>query len=354
VSGRTTSAAAAAAALLITAGPAPAAAGYAAQLAVAAPPLPAPAAAALPPLDANTSLLVVSPHPDDETLCCAGVLERVARAGGRVSVVWITSGDASELSLLLDEKSLLMTAAAARELAERRMREARAATALLGVPAAGKLFLGYPDRGVAALLGAHYRVPYRSRFTAAAAVPYAGAVFPGHPYTGASLERDFAAILARVRPTLVLAPSPRDSHPDHSAAGLLTLRALARLDELSAVRLWIVHGGEGWPAPRGLYPGLPLTPAPRAAGVPVAPFALEPLEEDTQLAALRAYETQLRTLAPFLLAFVRTTELFSAAPAGVPLTGGRAAASPRASDPARPRSSRAADRAMPAAASSGG
>jgi LmbE family N-acetylglucosaminyl deacetylase len=347
-------AALATAALLAAAQPAPAAAGYAAQLAVAAPPIPAPAAARLPPLDAHTSLLVVAPHPDDETLCCAGVLERVAHAGGRVAVVWITSGDASELSLLLLEKSPLLTAAGARELAERRMREARAATAQLGVPAAGQLFLGYPDRGVATLLAAHYSVPYRSHFTAAAAVPYAAAAFPGHPYTGQSLEADFAAVLARVHPTLVLAPSPRDRHPDHSAAGVLTLRVLGRRGELAALRLWIVHGGEGWPSPRGLYPGLPLTPAPSAAGEPAAAFALAPAEEDTQLAALRAYGTQMRSLAPFLLAFVRTTELFSAAPAGASLTAAPAAASPRASGPALPRSSRAADRARPAAASSGG
>jgi LmbE family N-acetylglucosaminyl deacetylase len=351
---RRPTAAAATAVLLVLTAPVPVAAGCAAQLAVAPPPAPVPAAARLPPLDAHTSLLIVAPHPDDETLCCAGVLERVAHAGGRVSVVWITSGDASELSLLLVDRSLFMTAAAARELAERRMREARAATALLGVPASGQLFLGYPDRGIEVLLGAHRRVPYRARFTGAAAVPYPDAVFPGHPYTGQSLEEDFAAILARVRPTLVLAPSPRDRHPDHSAAGRLALRTLGRLGELAAVRLWIVHGGEGWPSPRGLYPGLPLTPPPCSLSEPAAAFALEPAEEDVQLAALRAYDTQMQNLAPFLLAFVRTTELFSAAPAEASLTAVRAGASPRASDPAPPRSSRAADRATPAAASNGG
>jgi hypothetical protein len=42
------------------------------------------------------------------------------------------------------------------------------------------------------------------------------------------------------------------------------------------------------------------------------PFLLAPAEEDRKLTALKAYETQMRVLAPFLLAFVRTTELFSA------------------------------------------
>jgi LmbE family N-acetylglucosaminyl deacetylase len=271
-------------------------------------------AAALPPLDASTTLLVVAPHPDDETLCCAGVIERVVHAGGRASVVWITSGDASELDLLFVEKSLFVRPAKLRDLAVRRMQEARAATARLGVSAAGQLFLGYPDRGLMRLLTDHQATAYTSPFTATATVPYPEAVSFGHAYTGESLEQDFTAVLDRLHPNLVLTASPRDSHTDHAAAGLLTLRVMSRRGELAAVRLWIVHGGEGWPAPRELSPGLPLTPAPRLAGVALAPFDLTPAEEDGKLAALRAYDTQMRTLAPFLLAFVRATESFSAAP----------------------------------------
>jgi len=37
-----------------------------------------------PKFDSTTSLLVVAPHPDDETLCCAGVIQRVNAAGGKV------------------------------------------------------------------------------------------------------------------------------------------------------------------------------------------------------------------------------------------------------------------------------
>ncbi len=153
-----------------------------------------------------------------------------------------------------------------------------------------------PDRGVLKLLTSNRTHAYTSGFTGATAVPYPDALFPGHPYTGESLERDFAAVLARVAPTLVLAPTPRDAHPDHRAAGLLASAAVARLAGGAQLRFWIVHGGEGWPSPRGLEPGLPLTPAPRIRGVTPAVFALEPAEEDRKLAALRAYDTQLRTL----------------------------------------------------------
>ena len=116
-------------------------------------------------------------------------------------------------------------------------------------------------------------------------------------------------MLARVKPTLILAPSPLDSHPDHRAAGLLTIAATAGAAPLA--RYWIVHGGEGWPSPRALLEGVPLTPAPLGARLEPRPFALTPTEEDEKLAALRAYHTQMRLMDTFLLSFVRTTELFS-------------------------------------------
>jgi LmbE family N-acetylglucosaminyl deacetylase len=278
------------------------------------------AAPPLPRLDADTSLLVVAPHPDDETLCCAGLIQRVLGAGGSVSIVWITSGDGSALATILIAHRLLPDAAAARTLGERRMAEARAAVTVLGVPAARQLFLGYPDGGVLRLLSDYRTRPWRSGYTDSAVVPYQDALFPGHPYTGESLERDFAAVLARVAPTLILAPSLADSHPDHRAAGLLTLSALQQPGAPAApVWYWIVHGGEGWPGPRELMPGVPLTPAPRLRGVTSASFALTFTEEDRKLAAVRAYHTQLEVLAPLLLAFVRSNELFAAAPGSTAL-----------------------------------
>jgi LmbE family N-acetylglucosaminyl deacetylase len=291
-------------------------------VAAAAAPAVATYAAPLPPIDAATSLLVVAPHPDDETLCCAGIMQRVVQAGGRTSVVWLTSGDAERLGLWLFEGAFFGSPARARQLGEQRMAEARAATAVLGLREGGQLFLGYPDGGLAGLLGANRAAAYTSRSTGAAAVPYSDTLFPGHPYSGESLERDFAAVLERTRPTLIPAPSPRDEHPDHRAAGLLTIAVSERRGELPRVRYWIVHGGEGWPSPRELMPGVPLTAAPLAGALAPTTFALTPAEEDRKLQALRTYATQMREMAPFLLAFVRTDELF------YPLAGPRVPAAP--------------------------
>ena len=42
-------------------------------------------------------------------------------------------------------------------------------------------------------------------------------------------------------------------------------------------------------------------------------FALTPAEEDRKQQAIEAYATQMRIIAPFLLSFVRSSELFTTA-----------------------------------------
>jgi LmbE family N-acetylglucosaminyl deacetylase len=269
-----------------------------------------PTPATFPPVNSSTSLLVVAPHPDDESLCCAGVIQRVLRSGGRVSIVWLTSGDGSELDLLVVEKSLFIRPQKLRDLAVRRMRESRQAASILGVSRERTYFLGYPDRGIFPIITDYYTVPYRSRFTAAASVPYHEALMPGHAYTGQNLERDFDTVLDRTHPTLVLAPSPRDAHPDHRASGILALRALARRNQLSRMRYWIVHGGEFWPMPRGLEPDLEMNAPPLAHGLSQIAFKLEPIERQRKSEAIGAYRTQMEVMSSFLLSFVRASELY--------------------------------------------
>jgi hypothetical protein len=51
---------------------------------------------ALPPfraITASDTVLVVAPHPDDESLCCGGLIHTARSAGARVAIVWITNGD---------------------------------------------------------------------------------------------------------------------------------------------------------------------------------------------------------------------------------------------------------------------
>jgi len=259
-------------------------------------------------------LLVVAPHPDDESLCCAGAIARARASGARVALVWITSGDAFELDAHVVEHRLLTKHKDLLGLARLRMQEASRVAELLGIAPQERFFLGYPDRGVTKLLHENFDVAYQSPHTGAAAVPYPQALAVGTAYTGANLERDFTAVVERVQPTWILAPSPLDEHEDHRATGELVIRTLAAVQQPVRVRYWIVHGGFDWPRPRGLHPDASLLPPRRARDLPWISFALSGTERVLKASAIRLYATQMRLTSSFMLSFVKRNEIYSAVP----------------------------------------
>jgi LmbE family N-acetylglucosaminyl deacetylase len=272
-----------------------------------------PVAPALPLMRAPAAgerLLIVSPHPDDESLCCAGLIQRAAAAGASVAVVWVTAGDAFELDALLVEHALAPDSGTMLRLGRQRLREAHAAADLLGVPHNLQFVLGYPDRGLRALLGGFYRRPYRSSYTAGTHVRYAGALSPDAPFTGESLEHDLEQVLERYRPTMVLAAAPEDLHPDHAASGEFVRRLLEQRGQLPLLRYWIVHARH-WPRPYGLHPQLPLLPPAPAAGRSWQALPLDERARDRKLAAIREHHSQMQIMAPLLEAFVRADEIFA-------------------------------------------
>jgi LmbE family N-acetylglucosaminyl deacetylase len=273
-------------------------------------------AAAFGQFDRDDVLLVVAPHPDDETLCCAGAIQRARSAGARVAIVWITSGDGFELAAHLAEHRVFTSAQDLRAFGQMRMLEAVRATTLLAVAPTERFFLGYPDRAIAQLLHENHDEPYRSPHTHAAAVPYAQALRPGAPYTGGDLEQDLRAIFARVQPTWVLAPTALDAHPDHSATGEFVIGIMRSRGQLGRLRCWIVHGGMLWPWPRGLDTDAALVAPRRARSLQWQDFALLPQERSVKASAIRAYATQLLLSESFLLSFARGNEIYAAAPPG--------------------------------------
>lgn len=266
-------------------------------------------------LGPQTRLLVLAPHPDDEALACGGLIREVLAGGGQAGVVWLTSGDGFEWDVRLVERTLRPTGAASVALGRRRMGEARRAAEILGVPPEHRFFLGYPDQGLGQLLtDAHRTEPYRSSLTLTDRVPYAGTVSEGAPYTGESLERDLRTVLDRFRPTLVLAPALRDTHPDHRATAELALRVLGDRAEADLLRYWVIHGGLEWPLPKGYHPTLPLEPPTTGQGLPWHRLPLTPEVLERKHQAILAHQSQMELLSRFMLAFVRTNELFSERP----------------------------------------
>ncbi len=140
---------------------------------------------------ATDRVLVVAPHPDDETLGCAGAISLLAALGCRVRILVISDGAQSHPN---SQKY------AAPRLQQLRQAETRAAMALLGVQQQDITFLQLPDRAVP--------MPESPQFNAAAALC--------HAYLAATL------------PQLVILPWRHDPHPDHRATWQLAIAALAR------------------------------------------------------------------------------------------------------------------------------
>jgi N,N'-diacetylchitobiose non-reducing end deacetylase len=81
------------------------------------------------------TILIISPHPDDDIIGCGGALAFLAGRRNRVIAVFLTAG----------EKGTFDPSMHAEELRKIRMKEAAAAYKVLGFPDAELIWLPYPD-----------------------------------------------------------------------------------------------------------------------------------------------------------------------------------------------------------------
>jgi len=259
-------------------------------------------------------LLVVSPHPDDETLAAAGLIRRVLSREGQVQVVILTCGDGYSLAAREYFRRSTLSPQDLLRFGRIRMAEAREAAIRLGLDPDNVIFLGFPDRGLMRLL---LTGRTDSRFTGATTVPYRECLRPGAAYTREELRHQLQAIINAFRPTIILLPSAGDGHPDHRAAHHLFLDAVTGLspgvDDGSRPRLltYLVH-------PRARtrvleqYLGLP---AAVEKSKDTECLLLTREERAFKRNALGAYRTQRAVWSSlFLNSFLGPTETFSPAP----------------------------------------
>ncbi|WP_445191526.1 PIG-L deacetylase family protein [Sphingomonas sp. Tas61C01] len=155
--------------------------------------------------------LIVAPHPDDEVIGAAALIQSLRRGGTRVRVVVVADGAASHPASRRWPRARLVSA---------RRRESRRALARLGVTAGAVRFLGLPDGGLSG-----------------------------------RCDRAVGRVVARHRQLgLIVGPMIDDAHPDHRAVAA----AIARC-RTPARRL----GYRVWPHRRG---GQKLAASVRMAG----------------------------------------------------------------------------------------
>ncbi len=195
---------------------------------------------------AAASILIVSPHPDDDIILDAGVTRAALLRGETVRVVYLTNGDFEGL-----------------EEGDLRQDEAVAAQELLGNVEGNLIFLGYPDFYLDEIYLA-YPQP-TGGFTApnGQSETYAHRGLGGVDYhtfrTGSpalynrpNLVGDLTDVLETYQPEHVFVTSHFDLHRDHALAFTLVEEAAAGAAATvpgyePAVYEGIVHGGSGWP-----------------------------------------------------------------------------------------------------------
>ena len=178
----------------------------------------APGLAVIPSLALGPAdrLLVLLPHPDDESVAAGGLLQHALAVGSQLLVVFFTDGDNNPWAQRASERRWRIGPSDRARFAARRRGEVRAALGRLGVPLEAVRFLGFPDQGTTDLLLRGNEVAFRAVLDA----------------------------IGTWRPTVVGGPSLLDLHPDHSALAVVAELALAALGETLAVRRqvrYLVH-----------------------------------------------------------------------------------------------------------------
>lgn len=297
-----------------------------------------PAASAPAPRE-RVDLLIFAPHPDDETLCCAGVILQAVAQGKTATVVEFTSGDGfpAAAAALTSKPLEKLTPADFRELARRREMEVANAIAKLGMRPGDLILLGYPDSGLDYLYRHAGKTPYRQKFTDATQT-YAVVQQDYHaamhgapaPYTHAALLADVVELIKSLAPSEIYVTSQFDGHPDHQAAYWFVRDAVAVASYHGKFYTYLNHAGPGaeneWPWPHAITPLLPFAAhqfkgeqIPR--GLPWPPprrVTLTPDQAQKKLEAIRAHLSRendaSKKLMPgereFLESFVKSEEIF--------------------------------------------
>jgi LmbE family N-acetylglucosaminyl deacetylase len=167
--------------------------------------------------NASSRLIVLAPHPDDETLATGVLLQKAVAAGASVRVVYATDGEDNPWPQRVAERRCRLRPADRRRWGQCRRAEVWNALSILTSNTAETTFLRWPDQQITRLLLQDCRK---------------------------TVSR-LGELLSRWAPTHLFVPATSDTHPDHSALALLARFAVEEFFGPAApLEQWsfLVHG----------------------------------------------------------------------------------------------------------------
>lgn len=272
----------------------------------------------LEPFKKNERILILAPHPDDESIACAGIIQKALSAGAQVKIVYLTNGDHNEYAFIVYEKRIIMRQGEFIHLGKVRQQESTRAMKFLGLSEKDLVFLGYPDYGTFEIFCKYWAAtakPFRDRLTRISSVPYKDSPSYGAKYYGENILSDLTKQILDYQPDKIFVSHPADVNVDHKALYLLLQVALSDLEGRiikPEIYPYLVHFA-GWPRPRHYHPELELYPPDKFIDSKLHWFrsSLNREELDKKYRSIFFYKSQTQSSAFYLFAFARKNELFS-------------------------------------------
>lgn len=273
--------------------------------------------------------LIIAPHPDDETLGCAGVIMKELENGNSVGVVVLTNGDAypRAASYVANKPIGKLTSEDYITLGKARQKWVEQSLSLIKFPRENLEFLSYPDGGLASLHSTNKTLNYIQTLTSKSTT-YRTHLTDYHTrvhnkaadYTGISLLGDLVEILSKHQPKFIYVTNEADNHPDHKAAYWFVKEAVEKTNITTKIYTYISHSGEhtDWPQPRGVHLSskfeskvvnnqrIPL-------GVDWPPhkrLQLTDQQSKTKLKMINQFEAEIALDADFMHSFAKSEEVF--------------------------------------------
>lgn len=216
----------------------------------------------------DAGLMVLAPHPDDESLAAGGLIQRALAHGARVSVVFVSDGENNPWPQRALERRVWIGPRQRAEWARRRRAESEVALRELGAEGISVHRLGWPDGGVT------WRLLEQA----------------------SSMVATMRDVLERERPSLLALPDLVDRHPDHSAMHVLmemVFQSMPRGAKPDCLG-YLLHGRSRSGAPRR------------------AVFTLNATEQACKRKAVAAHASQTALSGHRLMRFATDTESFVA------------------------------------------
>ena len=276
---------------------------------------------ALEPFKEGERVLILAPHPDDEAIACAGVIQQALKSGSKIRIVYLTNGDHNELSFIVYEKRITIRQGEFVHMGKVRQQEAIDAMKFLGLSEDNLVFLGYPDYGTFNIFSQYWQdnKPFRDRLTRISSVPYKDNPSYGTLYCGESIINDLKKQILDYKPNRIFVSHPADVNVDHKSLYLFLQVALSDLEAqvpVPKIYPYLVHC-VGWPEPRYYHPELELYPPNKFMDSQIKWMRAELSfgELDKKYQAILFYKSQTQSSAFYLFSFAREDELFGDYPA---------------------------------------